>query len=177
MSPPTPPQGAASARLAGAEAALHARPLSLSPPQASPTCCPCSARRSPSTRCSSYPGATSASPTPAGDSWRCCSLSDTGASLGAARGPSARPSPCGAAALNPGLLQLHLRAHPAGAAAGGAQHAHALHHRGQRRLPGRGPGAGEASSGTALLRAGPTLGPAERSLVPDRLLPLLHSWT
>ena len=121
---------------------------------------------------------TNGSRTPAGDSWRCCSRSDTGACLSAARGPSARPSPRGAAALSPGLLQLHLRAHPAGTAPGGAQHAHTLHHRSQRRLPGRGPGAGEACSGPALLlRAGPTPGPAEWPVVPDLSLPLLHSWT
>lgn len=52
-----------------------------SPPQASPTCCRCSALRSRSTRCSSCPEATSGSQTPAGASWRCCSLSDTGALL------------------------------------------------------------------------------------------------
>ena len=163
---------------ADAEAALRARSLSPSPPQASRTCCPYSARRSRSTRCSSYRGATNGSRTLAGDSWRCCSRSDTGACLSAARGPSARPSPRGAAALSPGLLQLHLRAHPAGTAPGGAQHAHTLHHRSQRRLPGRGPGAGEACSGPALLlRAGPTPGPAEWPVVPDLSLPLLHSWT
>lgn len=51
--------------------------------------------------------------------------------------------PSGAHTLSPGPLQLHLRAHPAGAAAGGPQHAHALHHRRQRGLPGGDPGAGE----------------------------------
>lgn len=56
--------------------------------------------------------------------------------------PPTRPS-SGAHTLSPGLLQLHLRAHPAGAAPGGPQHAHALHHRRQRGLPGRDPGAGE----------------------------------
>lgn len=61
--------------------------------QASPTCCLCSAPHSPSTRCSSCPGATSASRTPAGGSWRCSSPSDTGAS--AAASPPPRPQPLG----------------------------------------------------------------------------------
>lgn len=112
--------------------------------QASPTCCLCSVPPSRSTRCSSCLAATRGSPTLAEDSWPCSSLSDTGAPPG----PTApRPLAClvlvGLAVLSPGLLQLHLRAHPAGAAPGGPQHSHALHHRRQRCFPGRDPGAGE----------------------------------
>lgn len=109
--------------------------------QASPTCCLCSALRSRSTRCSSCPGATSGSQMPAGGSWRCCSLSDTGAP--AVTQPLLPAPPSGLPALSPHLLQLHLRAHPAGAAPGGPQHTHALHHRCQCGLPGRDPRAGE----------------------------------
>lgn len=117
--------------------------------QASPMCCLCSALPSLSTRCSSCPGATSASRTPAEDSWPCCSRSDTGA----CPGPSCHPALClaplpspllpGTPLTEPWPLQLHLRAHPAGAAPGGSQHTYALHHRRQRSLPGGDPGAGE----------------------------------
>lgn len=137
-SPPSPPPGGCWSEW-GPYSAGPASPWS--PPQASPTCCRCSALRSRSTRCSSCPEATSGSQTPAGASWRCCSLSDTGAP--AAASPLLPALPLWLPALSPCPLQLHLRAHPAGPAPGGPQHPHALHHRCQRGLPGGDPRAGE----------------------------------
>lgn len=132
---------AGGAHCAWGKVGLQAFPFS----QASPTCCLCSVPPSRSTRCSSCPGATSASQMPAGASWHCCSLSDTGACpVLPCLLPAPLPGPSvGPATLSPGLLQLHLRAHLTGAAPGGPQHAHALHHRCQCSLPGRDPGAGE----------------------------------